>query len=434
MWSSFIETLHEPQNWLLVGMVILFGHAGGMLARLCRLPAVVGYLIVGVVMGRSMTDMIDGQTAQVLELITDFGLGIVAFIIGAELSAKVLRRIGRSLTAILLCQFAGAVIVVFVAVWALVEIAVGPVVSALAVALIFAAVAAATAPAGTVAVIQEYRARGPMTSMLLAVVGLDDGLAIMFYAFAAAAAKVMISGETVSLVAISLGPIMEIVGSLALGSVAGLILSYVVRRTRSAGEVLSLTLGFVLLVTGIANVLHLSLILSNLAVGMAVANTSSREAERASSALEGIVHPIYILFFAVAGAHLHLKVLLATGLLVPVYIVGRSVGKMSGAYLGALVGRAEPVMRRYLGLGLLPQAGVAVGLALMAAQQFSATGTEEGRRLAVIVINTITASTIFFEVLGPVATKIALVRAGEIDMRGEATAAGDSPGGVAEKT
>jgi len=433
MWSSFIETLHEPQNWLLVGMVILFGHAGGMLARLCRLPAVVGYLIVGVVMGRSVTDMIDGETAQVLELITDFGLGIVAFVIGAELSASSLRRMGRSLTAILFGQFGGAVLAVFFGVWAFAATAFTESTVAIAAALIFAAVAAATAPAGTVAVIQEYRARGPMTSMLLAVVGLDDGLAIMFYAFAAAVAKVMISGQTISLVAISLGPIKEIAGSLALGAAGGLMLSYVVRRTRSAGEVLSLTLGFVLLVTGIANVLHLSLILSNLAVGMAVANTSSHEAERTASALEGIVHPVYILFFAVAGAHLHLKVLLATGLLVPVYIVGRSVGKMSGAYLGALAGRAEPVMRRYLGLGLLPQAGVAVGLALMAAQQLSATGTEEGRRLAVIVINTITASTIFFEVLGPVATKMALVRAGEIEVRGEA-ATGDTPDGAVGRT
>jgi len=416
LWEHILEALRQPHNWLLAGVAILAGHGGGKLAQRFRLPSVVGYLLVGVVLGRSVLDAIDAETAEVLGLVTDLGLGIVAFIIGSELSRSLLRRMGRSLTAILFCQFFGAVLLVLLLVWIFVP---APLKAwALPVALLFGAVAAATAPAGTVAVIQECKAKGPMTSMLLAVVGLDDGLAIVVYAFAAAAAKALLGGEHLSLGTAVGGPFLEIAGSLAVGGVVGALLTAALSRTRSRAEVLTLSLGAVLLVVGLANVLHLSLILANLAVGMAVANISRRETERASSAVEGISHPVYVFFFVVAGAHLDVRVLAATGLLLPVYILGRSAGKMAGAYAGTVIGKAEPVMRRWLGPGLLPQAGVAVGLALMTARELAPYG-EVGGRISALVINTIAATTVFFEVVGPIVTKIALTRAGEVNAKKE---------------
>jgi hypothetical protein len=258
----------------------------------------------------------------------------VAFVIGSELSGKLLRRTGRLLTAVLFGQFLGAVALVSLAVWGLGALTAGaglPLlpagVPALPAALIFGAVAAATAPAGTVAVVQEYRAKGPVTKMLLAVVGLDDGLAIMVYAFAAAIARAMLSGKGPDLGAAIGLPVFEIFGSLLVGGAAGVVLSFFVKRTRNRVELLTLTLGTVLLVTGICNIdfaqffasapgaakggghpVHLSLILANLGVGMAVVNVSAREGERTATSLGQITHPVYVLFFVVAGAHLDVTI------------------------------------------------------------------------------------------------------------------------------
>ena len=424
MIEHILQVLHQPENWLLVSLVILCGYAGGKLSSRLGVPSIVGYLVVGVIMGRSVTDMIDGETAEVLGLVTDFGLGIVACLIGAELAPSVLRRMGRGLTAILLCQFFGAVVLVFVLVWAFGRGAVSFTSSVLPAALLFAAVSAATAPAGTVAVVQEYKAKGPMTSMLLAVVGLDDGLAIMIYAFGGAGAKALVTHKGLAIAPILGNALREIVGSAALGVGIGLALAAMIKRTRSTGAVLTLTIGAVLLATGLSNAVHLSTILSNLVLGMTVANISARDAERMSDTMETIVHTVYVLFFVVAGAHLDFRVLLTTGLIAPVYIIGRTAGKMAGAYAGAVLSGADSIMRKYLGLGLLSQAGVAVGLALMASQELRHTGPE-GKEVGALLINTIAATTIFFEVFGPVATKIALTKAGEVNVR---TGPGEEPG------
>ena len=457
--SELLHQLHHVQNWLLVGLVILLGHAGGKLAGTARLPSVVGYLLVGVLLGNLVglcsgnphTNLISHECAASLELVTDFGLGIVAFVIGSELSGTLLRRTGRLLSAILFGQFFGAVFLVILAIWALGSLTAGtslPIlpggIPALPAALVFGAVAAATAPAGTVAVIQEYRAKGPVTKMLLAVVGLDDGLAIMVYAFAATAAKTLLSGGELSPGSALGMPAFEILGSLIVGGLAGTALCYFVRRTRNRIEILTLTLGTVLLVTGICNIdfarffhgpaaaggggdhpVHLSLILANLAVGMAVVNLSAREGERTATALAQITHPVYVLFFVVAGAHLDVRLLAAAGLLMPLYILFRTGGKMGGAWLGATLARGDRSMRRYLGLGLLPQAGVAIGLAMLIATEFAKLGPPPGsgeppspaQLLAKLTINTIAATTIFFEIVGPIAAKIALQKSGEITVK-----------------
>jgi Kef-type K+ transport system membrane component KefB len=275
--------------------------------------------------------------------------------------------------------------------------------------------APASAPAGTVAVIQEYRSKGPLTSLLLGVVGLDDAFAILIYAFAAAGAKILLANTGLTLEATVLGPALEIVGGLAVGSAVGGLLALLLWRSDEHSDMLIYSIAAVLLATGLASALGLSLILANLAVGAVLANASPRSTERAYDAVGQITGPIYILFFVVAGAHLDLRLLAGLSLLGPVYILGRSAGLIGGAWIGATVSRADRVTRRYLGLGILSQAGVAIGLALAVANEFASPeyGTL-GRELAKLTINTIAATTIVFEVVGPIATKIALSRAGEI--------------------
>jgi len=407
--------LYAVQNWLALGVILLLGRFGGKLSARLRTPMVVGYLVVGVILGRSVLNVISEESTQKLELITDFGLGIVAFMIGTELSRRLIRRLGPRLLIIMVSESMAAFFVVALLVWGLSDL-VFPV-SGLAVAgaLIFGAMAPASAPAGTVAVIQEYDAKGPLTSLLLGVVGLDDAFAIMIYAFAAAAAKMVLSAKATMFLAVVSGPCLEILGGLSVGAAVGVLLLLLLRCRRDRGDVLIFTLGAILLASGLANALGLSLILANLSVGAVLANLSPRDTEHAYNAVERISAPVYVLFFVVAGAHLDLGVLATLTLLGPVYVVGRATGLIGGAYLGATLSGAEPVTRRYLGLGILSQAGVAVGLALTVANEFrSPEYGQLGAQLAQLTINTIAATTIIFEIIGPITTKIALSRAGEI--------------------
>jgi Kef-type K+ transport system membrane component KefB len=281
-------------------------------------------------------------------------------------------------------------------------------------------VAAASAPAGTVVVLQEYKAQGTLTSLLLAIVGLDDGLGVMIYAFAISVAKLFIlHSSAVSFPELVRGPVVEIVGALVLGGCIGIVLAFAVRKARTTGEMLSMVLGGTLICAGMSNVFGVSLILSNLVVGAAVANVSPRSVRRAFGAVQNITAPIYILFFVLAGAHLQLRLLPSMGLVGLVYILSRSAGKAAGSWAGATISHMESKIRKYVGLGLLSQAGLAVGLALMVGRQLGDMGAD-GARLALLTINTVAATTIVFEIIGPIMIKIAITGAGEVGkMEGE---------------
>lgn len=411
--QKLLEPFQHTGNWLLVGSCLLIGLGAGKLVSRLRLPSVVGYLLAGVVLGPSALGMIGAKATHEMGIITDFGLGIVAFMIGSEITWKLVKRMGRQLPVIILAESFLAFGVVALLVIGFGRWALPASIPVVAAALLFGAMAPASAPAGTVAVIQECRAKGPVTSLLLAVVGLDDGLAIVIYAFAASMAKVVVAGGALEVSGILQGPVLEIAGGLVLGAVVGLALMALLRVLPGPAEQLTAALGAILLTTGLSNVLHLSLILSNLAVGMAVANSSVIATRRAYSSLQGITHPVYVLFFLIAGAHLDLGMLKGMTLLAPLYILGRISGLIGGAYAGAAVTGAAPVVRKYLGMGILSQAGVAIGLAFMVTREFTPLGPV-GEKLGILLINTIAATTIFFEILGPITTKIALSRAGEV--------------------
>jgi Kef-type K+ transport system membrane component KefB len=274
--------------------------------------------------------------------------------------------------------------------------------------------APASAPAGTAVVLQEYKAKGPLTNSLYAVVGLDDGLAIMIYAFASGLAKVFITGSDISFMNIIAKPSIEIGGAIILGSIMGLILGYFIRKRYNKNEILVIALGNILLCTGLAKYFNLSLILANLSLGMVFANNFLLANRRTYRVIQSITLPIYIVFFVIAGAHLQINLLPAMGLLGLIYIICRIFGLVGGAYFGATISRSAPVIRKYLGLGILSQAGVAIGLAILATREFGSLSAA-GRDLALVVINTIAATTIIFEIIGPIATKFAISKAGEIE-------------------
>ncbi len=417
--SRIYQALSGVENWLLVGVVLLVGRLGGKLGARLRTPSIVGYLVVGIVLGCSALNVISVSVAEKLEPIADFGLGIVAFMIGTELSRKLIRGLGSKLIVIMVSESITTFLVVTLLMWAI-SGWVFPIAGlAVAGALIFGAMAPASAPAGTVAVIQEYKAKGPMTSLLLGIVGLDDAFAIMVYVFAAAAAKTILRPSDISLLSLLEGPCVEILGAMLVGAIVGIALLLLLRRQGDRGDTLTYALGAILITTGLANTLGFSLILANLTVGTVLVNLSPRNGERAYGSLEQISTPIYVLFFVLAGARLDLRLLAAMTMLGPLYVLGRSAGKIGGAYLGARLSKTDPITRRYLGLGLLSQAGVAVGLALTVANEFGAPEYGDiGKSLATLTITTVAATTIIFEIIGPITTKIALSKAGEIPQPG----------------
>lgn len=390
---------------LLLGLAILLGLVGGKSCKKLGSPLVVGYILIGVILGASVLGIFQPDFVDKLDVINYIALALIGFDIGGELSLGVLKKLGKSVSCIALLESFGA--------FASVTLAVLLLTRKLYIALIFGALACATAPAATVDVLREYKTAGPLTSTVFAVVALDDAIAIIIYGFASAFAKMSISGyEQLSFITIMSTPLMEIGGAIVLGILMGMMLGYVTRQTHDRNELLILSLGSILICTGLANMFHFSLILANMAMGMTLVNLPFTD-KRAFDVMSSISPPIYILFFVLIGARLRIDLLPVMGVLGLTYILFRIIGKSIGSFLGARVSGAEDVVAKYLGFCLFSQAGVAMGLAVQAWHEFQAYGVE-GFQVGLLVINVIAATTLIFQVIGPVLTKFAVVRAGEV--------------------
>ena len=367
----------------LIGAATILAFFVGKLANRVRLPAVVGYIITGVVLGPSLLKGFDEHLVDKMGIVSDLALALVAFTIGSELRRDIFRKVGKGIILVMLAQS-------FMT-FGLVAVAIYFVTTSLPIALIFGAVGLATAPAGTVIVLQEYRAKGPLTSSLLAVVGLDDGVAIIVYAFAAAAARMLMTGAGGALAVGQLWTAcVEIIGAIGLGVALGVLLTIFARRIRSRNDILIVSIALVLVCAGLSNFFHVSLILSNLVLGMVAINLSWKTGQRSYDALQSVTAPIYVLFFIMAGAHLDVSLLHTLGVIGIVYIASRIAGKIAGAYAGARLTRVPDVIRKYLGLGTLSQAGVAIGLAILVVREFS--DLPGGRELGILVITTVAAA------------------------------------------
>jgi len=399
----------------LIGAATIIAFYVGRLARLAKLPSLIGYMLVGVILGPSVLHLFDEASMERLSFITEIALGFVAFSIGSELNMSKLKRLGGGIISIILAESFGAFFIVVLAVYALTR--------DLPLALIFGSMAPASAPAGTVAVIQECKAKGSLTTTLYAVVGFDDGLAIIIFGFAAALAKTLLiteaSGAAEGILGALLAPAKEIGLSFVVGGVAGLVFYRLVRKLQSARDILIVVFGVILICTGLSIRWHLSLILTNMVVGFVLANARHESLlHRVTAPLLEVMPLLFVLFFCLAGAHLQLAALPALGVVGIVYVLGRSAGLIGGARIGALLGHVEDKVKKYVGFGILSQAGVAIGLSLIVKHEFTQLDARYNAPHALAigssVLATITATCIFFEIIGPILTKFALKRAGEI--------------------
>jgi len=395
---------------LIAGAMTLCGFYAGKAVKYIKLPSLIGFMITGVLLGPSLFDLLSEPVQHNFSFLTDVALGFVALSIGLELSFKSLKKQGSGIIAVIFTESIMAFVLVFSGVYFLTK--------DMPLALIFGAIAPASAPAGTVAIIQEFKAKGSLTRALYAVVGFDDGLGIIIFGFASAIARSMLiieaGGQALPLWMQLMEPLKEVGLSGVVGALVAFLFVILARKLKSPRDIFILVFGFILLSAGLCTLFHLSLILTNMIMGIIIVNTQPRSLlEILNKELSEFMPLIFILFFVLAGANLHVGALPSLGLLGIVYVLCRTAGLMGGAALGSAIGKMEDKIRKYLGMGILSQAGVAIGLSLIVKKEFSELGVH-GASIGSIVITTVTATCIFFELIGPVLTKIGLEKAGEI--------------------
>jgi Kef-type K+ transport system membrane component KefB len=404
-----LETLgihFQPNVLAVIGFIIAVSFLGSKLFQRVGVPQVVGFIVIGVILGPSALNAVPLELSDQLIFISEIALGLIGFDIGSHLLLGELRQLGRSIFFILIFEAIGTFLLVTAGIYLITQ--------SLYTALIFGALASATAPAATVDVLAEYDAKGPLTTSLLAVVGMDDALALVLYSVAAALAESLLahSGPP-SLLQIAELPLIEIGGSLVLGAGMGFLLERIMCRMKVQHDAMAISIGFVLVGVGLSQAFGFSLILTTMILGMVVVNICPEHGRHIRYTIEQAGPVIYVLFFTLVGARFQLSLLPSMGLLGLAYILLRSSGKFFGAWLGGTLGKAEPAVRNNLGLGLLSQAGVAIGLALASASRFSGYG-QEGQALGALIINVITATTFVVQIVGPICVKLAISRAGEI--------------------
>ena len=388
---------------LALSIAIIAGLVVSRFIKLVHMPNVTAFLIGGLLIGPSVLGILSQDMTDSLSIITEAALGFIAYSIGAEFKLSYLKRIGTKPVVITICEGLGAVLVVDIVLIILSLCGVSG--FDLPMCITLGAIASATAPAATLMVIRQYKAKGPVCEMLLPVVAMDDALGLMAYAISISVAQAMVSGAPMTVVNMALIPLGEIVGSLVIGTVIGFVLSLCMSFFHSRGNKLALTIAFVFLALALCDLWGLSNLLCIMMIGAVMTNLCPA-ASVIIEQTDRFTPPLFLLFFVISGAELDLSVLPTVGLVGACYVVVRVLGKWLGSFLGSRLVKAHPNVQKYLGFTLIPQAGVAIGMAQLALTRLPAYGS----RIQAVVL----AGTLIYELVGPVVTKLALSRAGEI--------------------
>ncbi len=385
---------------LSLGFILLAGLLSGKLIRQLKIPMVTAYLVLGIIIGPSALNLVSQGILTSSGLISNIVLGLIAFSIGQNFALERFRKIGKPVIWIS--------ILAAIAPWFLISVTFLILLKQpFYIALLFGAISSATAPAATMMVVREYKARGSFTDTLLGIVAIDDAWCLIIFAVSFAIAKAF-AVHTVAnpfIFKVIFHSLLEVIGAFILGGVLALILSYLSRFVSTPADLLIYTLGFIFLNTGLALYFNFSVLLANMFLAAVLVNVH-QVSFKFFEALRSIDSPLYLLFFVLVGANLEIGLLKGLGLLGLGYIIFRSLGKIGGAYLGGIIAQVPARMKKYMGLALLPQAGVALGVALIAKAEFPQIGS--------IIFTTIVATTVIYEIIGPLFTRISLKKAGEI--------------------
>jgi Kef-type K+ transport system membrane component KefB/predicted transcriptional regulator len=400
-----ITSMPQGFNFLLMlGIAVFGGTVGARMFQKLRIPQVVGYVTIGLVLG-PVLKIIPPQAVESLEPFSHFALGIIGFLVGGELKKTIFVRFGRQVPIILLFEGVTACILVgaftFLAMWHFSDWHI-----ALSVAVVFGAICSATDPASTIAVLWEYKARGPLTSMLTAIVTLDDALALILYAFSISITGMLMGYQQRGIGTALAYALYELFGALAIGAIAGLGLSWLVKRIENADKMLH----SVMILTGAALGLKMDVILACMVLGVVLTNIQSKKVDTSFEVMHRFFTPMYVLFFVLVGARVNISYLDAKiALITSVYVCSSIAGKTLGAYMGGYFSDAVKSIRRYLGFCLYPQGGIAVGLLILATSRFPID-------LSSIMLLVVIIGAFILQLLGPIGVKYGAGKAGELGL------------------
>ncbi len=394
---------------LYLGIALVIGFLLGKATHWLKLTAIIGYIFAGIILGPVLglvTEDMLGSNAVTITV--DITLGLVGFIIGIGFTKRFLKRYGKMSISIATIQSAATLLLIVLGVYFITQ--------DLNLSLILGAIGLATAPAGTLAAIYMAKGRGKLTRMTIAVVGLDDGIAVIFFVLVLTAVQVS-TGKTLELTELIWIPFREIGGAIAIGILIGTILAYLAKYLYHREDVFVLTISFIFITIGLCEAVGASFILACMVLGLMFINISPRMGKTTRANIETILAPIFVLFFAIAGLEIRFELFtegveIALSIII-VYILFRTLGKvLGGSVAGKSVNAPKPI-QKYIGFALLSQAGVAIGFAILASNELGDVLTVNELMLGTVVITVITITTIIFEIIGPLGVKYALTEAGE---------------------
>ncbi len=391
----------SAQIILSLAIMLLMGFLLTRLTKLVKLPNVTGYILAGVLIGPYALNLIPKSVANGMDFVTDVALAFIAFGVGKYFKLERLRKNGRQVLILTVFESLMAAALIFVVMAFLFQLSVP-------FALLLSAIGSATAPASTIMTIRQYKARGQFVNVLLQIVALDDAVALIAFSICAAVAQGMENGhigmETVLL------PILWNLLALAGGVLAGWLLHKLISDQRSSQHRLILVVTMLLAITGMCTALNISPLLACMVMGAVYINLSGNK--KVFKQVNGFTPPIQMLFFVLSGMRLDLTALAAAGVIGIVYFLTRIAGKYLGAWVGALISKTTLPVRHYLGMALIPQAGVSIGLAVLGQRILPA---ESGALLSTIILS----SGILYEMIGPACAKAAIFLSGSVPPKEE---------------
>ncbi len=395
---------------LLLGIALFGGTIGGRIFQKLKIPQVVGYIIIGIILGQSGFQIVNKHIIEILEPFNFFALALIGFMIGGELKISVLKKYGKQFTYILLFEALFAFIIVSIFISIIGYFIFDDFKISIALGLLLGSISAATAPAATTDVLWENKTRGPLTSTILGIIAMDDGVALLLFAISASIAGALLGSVTESLSLSLLHLLYEIGFALITGILFGYTLSKLLKKYHEEDRVLAFSIGAILLLIGLSIILKVDMLLAAMTMGFVVINFTPRKSEATFKLVDRFTPPIYILFFVLVGAKLNIRnISFLVALLALIYFIGRTIGKSLGAFWGAKLSNSAQTVQKYLPYCLFSQAGVAIGLSILAGQKFSG---EIGNTITMVI----TTTTFIVQLIGPSFVKYAVGQAGEIGL------------------
>ncbi len=424
--QHLINGMHWPENLhilIFIGLLFFISQIAGRLSSFFGGPRIIGYLLAGILFGPYCLSIFSKSLIEnQLNILTEISLMIIAYSIGGALTIDKLRKVKKSIIWITNLQALGAFVVVVGSMALLLPVLLpsfselGYQKAYLPIAMILGAVSVPTAPAAILSIVHELKAKGRFTTVILAVVALDDALAILIYGFVLTWVKILVVGRNISLTGSLIAPIMSITISVGVGLSVALIINLIIKYFAPRDVMLGFILGAILITGGLAQSLGVSPLLATMVFGFMIMNFAGHErAREAHNVIENIEEPLFGIFFLLAGAHLNIDMTITTMIITLILLFGRFLGKLLGSFLGASIAGSESSIKKYLGIGLLPSAGVTIGLVLNAKPTIDTISPQ----LGCILVSAILGKTLINELITPFFVRHVLIKAGDSKVSGK---------------